>query len=199
MAVGLIAVVAGSGCYSMNHAEHGALVGTGLGAGAGAIIGQHSGNAGAGALIGAATGALAGGLIGNAEDARQERDAAIAYASQAEYERQAAMQSVTSQDVIRMTQSGVSDPVIIGTIQDRGGRFDLSPDAIIMLKQQGVSDAVVAAMQQSGPLTITPQAPPPVIFEPPAPPTVIVRPSPRIYIGPRPRHRWRHRHHHHHW
>ncbi len=203
MVLGLFAAAAGTGCHSMSHAEHGALVGSGLGAGAGAIIGHGSGNSGAGALIGAATGALAGGLIGNAEDARQERDAAIAYASHAEYERQVALQSMTNQDVIRMTHSGVSAPVIIGTIRDRGGRFDLSPDAIIMLKQQGVSDDVVTAMQLAGPPAVAPSAPVPVpvFVEPPPPPgpTVIVRPAPRIYIGPGRRHRWRHRHHHHHW
>jgi uncharacterized protein YcfJ len=44
--------------------QDGAIVGTALGAGLGAIVGNQSGHAGEGALIGGAAGALTGGLIG---------------------------------------------------------------------------------------------------------------------------------------
>src|SRR5204863_6467413 len=69
-----------SGCAHMNNTQSGALAGTGLGAFTGAIIGSASGHPGAGAAIGAATGMVAGGLVGNAEDAREDRDAAVAHA-----------------------------------------------------------------------------------------------------------------------
>ena len=79
----LVAAILGlalAGCQNMNNTQSGALLGTGLGATTGAIIGNASGHAGGGALIGAAAGALAGGLVGNAEDAREERDVAVAHA-----------------------------------------------------------------------------------------------------------------------
>src|SRR5262249_24091675 len=72
-----------AGCANMNNTQSGALLGTGLGATAGAIVGSASGHAGGGALIGAAAGAVTGGLVGNAEDAREERDAAVAHAQYA--------------------------------------------------------------------------------------------------------------------
>ena len=48
-----------------------------------------------------------------------------------------------------MAQSGVSDDVIISTIIGRGGRFDLSPAAIIFLKNSGVSDRVILFIQNA--------------------------------------------------
>ena len=45
--------LAASGCPSMNHTHSGAVVGSGLGALTGAVIGSNSGHAPGGALIGA--------------------------------------------------------------------------------------------------------------------------------------------------
>jgi len=198
-----------TGCAHMNHTESGTLVGTGIGATTGAMIGSHSGHAGGGALIGAAAGALGGALVGNAQDMAEERDAAVVAAQQAEWRRQADAQAVTNQDVIRMSQQGLSDEVITGAIRTRGGRFELSPEGLISLKSQGVSDGVLSAMQQGTPqpyvsssTTVTPassttivQQPRPVVYVTPP------RPTAHIVIGPRPRYRgWRrHRHHHHHY
>lgn len=55
-----------TGCAT--HTGEGAVWGSLLGAGAGAIIGHAAGDSGAGALIGAGSGALLGGLIGNSYD-----------------------------------------------------------------------------------------------------------------------------------
>lgn len=182
-----------AGCQSMNYAQSGALVGSGLGAVTGAMIGSHSGHTEGGALIGAAAGALAGGLIGNAEDARAERDAAIAQAAYAQ-------RAVTNVDVIQLTRSGVGDDVIISTIRSQGGRFDLSPQAIISLKNSGVSDSVILAMQNYGR-----SVPPPVtaIVAEPAARVVVVPPAPRYHFSiSTGRHGgWRHHHHwdHCHW
>jgi outer membrane protein OmpA-like peptidoglycan-associated protein len=57
-----------SGCEGMNRTQKGALGGTAVGAGVGALIGKGSGHTGRGALIGGAVGALSGGLIGNYMD-----------------------------------------------------------------------------------------------------------------------------------
>jgi len=60
-----------SGCENLGAAAQsktvqGGALGTLLGGGAGAIIGNQTGHAGAGTAIGAGLGALSGGLIGNA-------------------------------------------------------------------------------------------------------------------------------------
>lgn len=178
-----------SGCATANHTANDAAVGTGLGALAGGIIGHQSGHTAGGAIVGAAAGALAGGLIGNAEDAREERDAAVARAHFAEQARS----GLTNSDLIRMAQSGLGEDVIITSVQTRGGHFDLSPDGMIQLKQSGVSDRVIQAVQQSG--SIQPASA--VVAGPPAG-GVYVAPGPLyatppygyVVVGPRYR-RWR--------
>ena len=70
---GLPLSVASLGCA--NNAKTGALIGTGLGAATGAVVGNQSGETGEGAAIGAAVGAGAGYIIGNEQDkAERERD-----------------------------------------------------------------------------------------------------------------------------
>jgi Glycine zipper len=130
-----------NGCVPRNHTEHGAMVGSTLGALAGGVIGHQSGNTVDGAALGAVAGGLTGAIMGNADD---ERDMALAQASQAKAEN-----AVTNYDLINMTQSGVSDEVIVNTVRTRGGRIDLGPNAIIDLKNHGVSDAVVLGIQQA--------------------------------------------------
>jgi outer membrane protein OmpA-like peptidoglycan-associated protein len=62
-----------TGCEGMNRTQKGALAGTAVGAGVGALIGKKSGHSGRGALIGGAVGALSGGLVGNYMD-RQAKE-----------------------------------------------------------------------------------------------------------------------------
>lgn len=204
---GAAVVFPAAGCAHLNHTENGALVGTGIGATAGSIIGHQSGHAGGGALIGAAAGALGGALVGNAQQMQEERDAAIAAAQHSEWRRHVDATAMTNQDVIRMTQAGVSSDVIAGTIRRQGGRFDLTPDGVIALKSQGVGDDVIQAMQQniapqyvSGTSTIAAAPSTTVIAVPPPPPTVYVAPRPaaRVVVGPRRWHRRHHRHPHFH-
>lgn len=137
------------GCSHLNHSQDGTLIGTGVGTVAGAVIGHQSGRPGLGALVGAVAGGVGGGLIGNARDVREERDAAVSYAGYVERRRLADLRAVTNRDVVELSLSGAGEQVIIGHIRDRGGRFDLSTEAIVQLKQDGVSDAVIEAMQQN--------------------------------------------------
>ncbi|MFN9713001.1 MAG: glycine zipper domain-containing protein [Planctomycetota bacterium] len=58
-----------------------------------------------------------------------------------------ARQPVTMADVLHMTRSGVSDPVIVSRIQTNGMAQSPSVDEVIFLSQEGVSDHVIAAMQ----------------------------------------------------
>lgn len=54
------------GCATATPTQKGAVAGSAIGAGLGAIIGHQSGDTGKGALIGAAVGGLGGALIGDA-------------------------------------------------------------------------------------------------------------------------------------
>ena len=105
----LLALLAVSqGCRSPYYADRGALFGGLTGAGIGAIAGNAAGNTGAGAVIGTAVGALAGAAVGENIDADLARSNAEI---QARMGRQ--MQgAVTPQDVIAMTQAGLTDDVI---------------------------------------------------------------------------------------
>lgn len=175
-----------SGCANMNNTQAGAVAGTGLGAVTGAIVGEATGHPGAGALIGAATGAVAGGLVGNAEDAKEERDVAVAHAQYEHARNQAIAQAVTESDVIVMTRNNVGDDVIINSLRTRGCRWDSSPDAVIRLKHEGVSDRVIQAMQNTGihPVVAGTAPPPAYYYAPPPPPVggvVVVGPG---YYGP---------------
>ena len=183
-----------TGCANMNNTQSGALAGTGLGAVTGAIIGEATGHPGAGALIGAATGAAAGGLIGNAEDAKEEKNAAVAHAQYEQARSQAIANAVTEVDVVTMTRNHVGDAVIINALRTRGCRWDSSPDAVIRLKHEGVSDQVITAMQNTGlqmaPATAAVPPPGPGYYPPPpvSGGVVVVGPGyygPR-YWGPRP-------------
>lgn len=143
VAILAVVVASASGCQNMNHAQRGAATGAGLGGILGAVIGHQSGNKELGALIGAGTGALAGGVLGDAQDSRDERDAAIA---QVYHERQA-RNAVTDREVVSMTRQGHSDRIIIGAISERGGRFQ-RPTNLGYLKESGVSEAVISEIQR---------------------------------------------------
>jgi len=145
LVAGLVIAAVGAGCQ--NNTQKGAALGGLAGAGVGAIVGKQLGNTGAGALVGAGTGALAGGLIGNAEDKTEERDNAMRAAAYERGERIREMRAVTTREVVDMAQHNVSDNLICNEIRTRGGRFDTTPDAIIALKNAGVSDRVIEVMQ----------------------------------------------------
>ncbi len=189
--------------YYQNDTATGAVVGGGLGAVTGALVGGKD-HRGGGALIGAGVGALTGGLIGNAADAADQRAAAAGTAVAAQANAQVAAMAVTNFDLVQMTRAGVGDDVIISTIRSRGGRFDLSPNGLIVLKQSGVSDRVVMAAQSPTPGVYAPVVAPAVIGPPPV---VYVQPTPvvRFYSGPSwgyHHHFYDHSHHHHyhgHW
>jgi hypothetical protein len=92
-----------------------------------------------------------------------------------------------------MTRAGVSDDVIISTMQSRGVRLDLNPQALIALKQSGVSDRVVLAAQNLAAAPAAYPPPPGAIFVREARPTrVLIAPDPWYYDH------WHYHHHHHH-
>jgi len=138
---------------AQTNTQRGATFGGITGAIAGAIIGENNDEAGAGAAIGGALGAVAGGILGNAND----KDA-----SRRQYYYQSRPQTVTPtyvqpvptgavsfNDVVAMSRSGVGQSVILNQIQTRGVQRQPVVSDIISLHQQGVSEHVIAAMQQA--------------------------------------------------
>ena len=82
--------------------------------------------------------------------------------------------TLTSSDIVRMSKAGLSDDVIIQTIQSTGSNFHLTAEDVESIKRDGVSDHLVAAMQTTRPTAPSSAAPAvPVVREP----------SGRDYVG----------------
>ena len=199
---GLSVGTTGTFAYGQAGTQRGATLGGLTGAVAGALIGDNNGEAGAGAAIGGVVGAVAGGILGNAKDkdshyrAQQHFYQAQQYQTQAQQYQTAVNQSAVSiNDVVSMSRSGLSDTVITNQIRQRGVVTELGVHDIIALHQQGVSEHVISAMQQSPTgiqqIARTPQ---PVVVQP------LVRPAPVIVeehiVVPTYRARAPHRHYH---
>jgi uncharacterized protein YcfJ len=166
--------------YYRNNTLEGTVAGGAFGAITGAILGGRN-DRGEGALIGAGVGALAGNLLGRSKDTADVRRAnagatAVAYANQ-----QAAARAVTNYDLIRMTEAGLGDDVIVSTLRARGARLDLSPEGVIALNKSGVSDRVIMAAQDFNGTSGLPGGPAPTLVADPPPPAVIVAPHPYWY------------------
>lgn len=57
-----------------------------------------------------------------------------------------AQQSLNNDAIIKMAQAGISEDVIVSTVNASPGTYDTSTDGLIALKTAGVSDKVVGAM-----------------------------------------------------
>ncbi len=57
-----------------------------------------------------------------------------------------AQQAQTNDSIIKMVKAGLSDDLIVTTINGTPGNFDTSADGLIALKGAGVSDKIVGAM-----------------------------------------------------
>ena len=173
------------GCRSAPYAEKGLVLGGLAGAATGAAIGENAGNAGAGAVIGTAVGALTGAAIGESVDEE------IAY-NRALVEQQMGRrmaESVTVGDVIAMSHASLSEDVIVTHIRAHGVAQRPTVNDLITLRDQGVTDGVIRAMQETPP-------PQPASLPRPRPRPVVIEehyygpPHPWYWhSGPRHRHR----------
>src|SRR5207248_5112937 len=157
----LIAAGLGSaGCEHMNNTEKGAGIGGALGAGAGLAVGAATGNPRTGAAVGGLLGAGTGALIGNDVDRQEKRDRDFQQAA-ATAQAQAQAQRMGLTDVIHMVQQGHNDQIIINQIRASGSSFQLTPSDLDFLKNNGVSDRVIAEMQAARPVgrIVTPVSP----------------------------------------
>jgi outer membrane lipoprotein SlyB len=180
---------AGSGCASMNNTDRGAVAGGAVGTAAGAAIGAASHHPLLGAVVGGLGGTATGALIGNSEDKEEQRrkDAANAAAvAQAQAQAQAQQQRIGIADVIALTRSGQRDEIIINQIRVTRSTFQLTTTDLQMLKDNGVSDRVIAEMQAARALppgVVVPGGPPPVVYDANG---VVVQPSPVVVVRPAP-------------
>jgi len=99
--------------------------------------------------------------------------------------------ALTVTDVIKLSKAGISDEVIIQTLQATGSGFQLAPQDIEALTRSGVSDHVIVAMMVKGPSAAPqPAYTPPSAPANPAPSAVQYVPRPVVsdyagnYAGP---------------
>ncbi len=178
-----------TGCSSMSNTATGAGIGGALGAGLGTVVGAATGNPRTGAVAGGLLGAGVGAAAGASEDAK-EREQARVIQAEAAASRAAAANQMTLTDVVNMatSQPPVGDDVIISQIHSTGSTFQLSPEQITWLRQNGVSDRVITAMINARP-RVAIARPRTVVVEEPVPTTVIYeRPywRPYYYCPPPP-------------
>ena len=162
-------ILSTTGCSAMNNTEKGMLGGAAVGTGAGAILGR--GNPGA-MLVGGAVGTMVGGVSGSNQDRREDRRAVATLAAN-----EHARIQLRLTDIVNMSQSRVPDHMIIREIDTTGSMFALSPDDLIYLRQQGVSDSVISVMQVRRARSVVVHPRPDVIYVAPPPPPVYVEPG----------------------
>jgi outer membrane murein-binding lipoprotein Lpp len=135
-----------AGCQdTQTRAVEGSIIGGVLGAGAGYGIGTAAGHHGAeGAAIGAVVGAVGGGLIGGQMNKNKKGTQDSSGAQPAN------PNQMSLQQVVDLTKQGVNENVIIDKINLSNSKFNLTQADIDYLKQQGVSQKVLDAMQVTG-------------------------------------------------
>lgn len=117
----------------------GIIAGTVIGASVGAIAGG-----GNGALIGTAAGVICGGLVGAALD-QQDRKV-MQKNSPRTVTRMDRGDPLTINDVIKLSQNGVSDDTITQYIKNTSSAYALSQTQIRRLQDAGVSSRVIQEM-----------------------------------------------------
>ena len=87
-----------------------------------------------------------------------------------------AQQALNNDSIIKLVKAGLSDDLIVTTINAQPGNYDTSTDGLIALKTGGASDKVVSAIVLKA--SAAPPQPPPTAPAPPAPPVVPAPPTP---------------------
>ena len=71
----------------------------------------------------------------------------------------AAAEALTNDSIVRLVKAGLGDDLILQAIRGTPGRYSTDADALVSLKQAGVSDRVISGMMNKGRVQITPEAP----------------------------------------
>jgi hypothetical protein len=88
---------------------------------------------------------------------------------------------LNNDDVIKMVQAKLPDGVIVAKIKSSPCKFDTSLDALIKLRQAGISDAVMQAMAEAGAPAASSTPGPAVKQPPPDPNDPLAEHDPGIY------------------
>lgn len=121
----------------------GVIAGTVLGTGVGSLAGG-----GRGALIGSAAGAIAGGLVGASLDEQDRK--VMERNSPRTVDRMDRGEPLTINDVIKLSQGGVSDDTIVRYMRETASYYQLSGAQTRRLQESGVSQRVINEMIASG-------------------------------------------------
>jgi hypothetical protein len=142
----LMLLVFTAGCQNAKtRAAEGAVIGGVLGAAAGGTIGHQSHHGGEGAAIGAAAGVLTGAIIGSQiKKPGQGTSGAAGQGAQIANPNQ-----MSVQQIVDLSKQGANEDVIIDRIRLSGSHFSLTASDIESLRQQGVSQKIIDAMQGS--------------------------------------------------
>jgi len=70
-----------------------------------------------------------------------------------------AAKAMTNDSVIRMVKAGLGDDLVVQTINTQPGHYTTDADALVELKQAGLSDRVITAMVNHARIRLTPEQP----------------------------------------
>lgn len=121
----------------------GIITGGVIGGGIGGVLGG-----GTGGLIGATAGIITGGLIGTILDTQDRK--VMERSSPRTINRMDRGDPLTINDVIKLSQGGVSDDAIIHYMEEAETQYHLSQTQIRRLRDEGVSQRVIHFMVESG-------------------------------------------------
>jgi len=136
-----MAITTAWGCAT--NAGTGAIAGGAIGAGSGALIAG-----GGGALIGGAIGAGSAALLGADLDEQDRK--VMERASPRTVDRMDRGDPLTINDVIKLSQGGVTDVTIIRYLRDTSSSYHLSQAQIRRLQDAGVSQRIINYMAETG-------------------------------------------------
>ncbi len=88
-----------------------------------------------------------------------------------------AQQAMNNDSVIKLVKAGLSDDLIVTTINASPGTYDISADALIALKSAGASDKIIAAILARGTTTGPAPIAPPVAAAPQPPASAAADPT----------------------
>ncbi len=129
-------------CSCATNAGTGVLAGGMIGAGAGSLV------TGGGAWIGGPIGVVSGAIMGYVLDEQDRK--VMERASPRTVDRMDRAEPLTINDVIKLSQNGVSDDAIIRYMQDTNSTYNLSQAQMRRLQDAGVNQTVINYMIDSG-------------------------------------------------
>src|SRR5436190_1271713 len=68
--------------------------------------------------------------------------------------------ALTNDAIVKMVKAGLAEDVIVNMINSQPAQFSVTPDAMIALKKDGVSDKLISAMLSKGSSAAAPSAAP---------------------------------------